>query len=177
LSKTRHIINYHVHKNYNNPDPKSDLFAYALAYHIDGPFVGLMTAAYVEHSRTATFKQDGMMVSTVITAGLSNAFSAGRNQPGLSAPGTINTILFIDGNLTTAALVNVVINATEAKTDMLREHAIRSPDGHYATGTSTDAIVVACTGSGELIPYAGPATLCGWLVARSIRQALGEALS
>jgi len=47
--------------------------------------------------------------------------------------------------------------------------------GARATDTSTDAVVIACTGRGEPIPYAGQATPIGRLIGRCVRQALQEA--
>jgi adenosylcobinamide amidohydrolase len=49
---------------------------------------------------------------------------------------------------------------------------VRTPQGEPATGTSTDAVVVACTGRGEQLRYAGPATPAGWLAARAVRTAM-----
>ncbi len=73
-------------------------------------------------------------------------------------------------------MVNAVIITTEVKTHLLLERGVRIPGGHVATGTSTDAVVVACTGRGDSLPYAGPATRVGWLIGQSVRQALGGAL-
>ena len=81
-------------------------------------------------------------------------------------------IFLIDAHLTSAAMVNAVITATEAKTDVLLQRAISTPEGHHATGPSTDAVVVACTGRGEPLPYAGPATIVGCLIGRCVRQGL-----
>jgi adenosylcobinamide amidohydrolase len=48
---------------------------------------------------------------------------------------------------------------------------------YAATGTSTDAVVVACTGRGDILPYAGPVTPVGWLIGRGMRAALAAALA
>jgi len=108
---------------------------------------------------------------------VSNASCAGISAPAVFQPGTINIILLVDANLTPAALVNAVMIATEAKTATLRDENIRTADGLYATGTSSDAICVACTGRGDATNYAGAATLVGWLIARAVRQTLVSALS
>ena len=84
--------------------------------------------------------------------------------------GTINTVLLIDAALTPAAMVNAVITATEAKTMTLDEWAVRTLDGLPASGTTTDSVVIACTGRGEMLGYAGPATPVGWLLARAVRE-------
>jgi iron complex transport system ATP-binding protein len=65
-----------------------------------------------------------------------------------------------------------VITATEAKALALSDWDVRTPDGHVAAGTSTDSVVVACTGSGPELEYAGSATMLGWLLARTVRAAM-----
>ena len=81
-------------------------------------------------------------------------------------------IVLVDANPTSAALVNAVITTTEVKCDLLRRHEIRASDGELATGTSTDAVVIAATGRGESLLYAGPASTLGWVIARAVRQAM-----
>jgi iron complex transport system ATP-binding protein len=173
MIEARAIINRHVNKNYNHPDPPQDLQDFAAGYGITEPFVGLMTAAYLDGVKTVTLCEKDLIVSAVITAGLSNPTAAGLSSPAvLASTGTINMILLIDARLTPPAMVNAVITATEAKTDVLLRRGIPTPEGHPATGTSTDAIVVACTGRGKPIPYAGPATMVGWLIGKCVRQGL-----
>jgi len=90
-------------------------------------------------------------------------------------PGTINMIFLIDAHLTPAAMVNAVITATEAKTDMLLQRGGQTSEGYRATGISTDAIVVACTSRGKPLPYAGPAVEAGWLVGQYVWEGLSQA--
>jgi adenosylcobinamide hydrolase len=172
LTQARVIMNRHVDINYNQPDPARDLQDFAAGYGITGPFVGLMTAAYLEGVKTVTLREKDLIVSAVITAGFSNPTAAGLSLPAGLTPGTINMIFLIDGRLTPAAMVNAVITATEAKTDVLLQRSISTPEGRPATGTSTDAIVIACTGRGQPLPYAGPATEVGWLIGRCVREGL-----
>jgi iron complex transport system ATP-binding protein len=176
LLDVRYILNRHVPKGYDHPQPDVDLLTFAQASGIHEPFVGLMTAAFMHQARTNTVQTDGLTVSAVVTAGLSNASVPGLSPPAVFTPGTINIILLIDAQLTPAALVNAVITATEVKTQTILAQGTYTPEGHLATGTSTDAIVVACTGRGQPLPYAGPATLVGWLIGRSVRAALQQAL-
>ena len=69
--------------------------------------------------------------------------------------------------------VNAVITATEAKADVMKELAIPTHDNQgIATGTSSDAIVIACTGKNEIISYAGSATPTGWLIGQTVRETL-----
>ena len=69
-------------------------------------------------------------------------------------------------------MVNTVITATEAKSLALAAWQVTDPAGAPASGTSTDAVVVACTGRGAALDYAGPATVIGFLVADAVRRAI-----
>ncbi|HID33295.1 MAG TPA: hypothetical protein EYP25_01755 [Anaerolineae bacterium] len=169
----RVILNRHVSKNYDHPHPDQDLRAFAARLGVEEPFVGLMTAAYLDRTQVIELDDRGLRLALVMTAGFSNATAAGLSPPAgpehRPLPGTINLILLLDAALSPAAMVNAVITATEAKTAAIRAWALRTPDGLPATGTSTDAVVVACTGRGEPLPYAGPATPVGHLIARAVR--------
>jgi adenosylcobinamide hydrolase len=178
---TREILNAHVGDQYDGERPEDDLAATAAELGVAGPFVGLMTAAYTQYARCAVESLGDLTVAAVVSVGLSNTSSAGVTPPiGADAaeggaapgPGTINVILLVDAALTSAAMVNAVITATEAKTMTLAEWDVRTPDGDPASGTSTDTVVVACTGRGEELCYAGPATVVGWLAARAVRAAM-----
>jgi iron complex transport system ATP-binding protein len=174
----RDIVNLHVGKGYASDRPEDDLRAAALGAGIGEPFVGLMTAAYVERAGVARREAGDLRFACVATAGVTNATQAGREAPGrlLYVPGTINIVVLVDGNLAPAAAVNLIITATEAKTLTLLGRQVRTPDGLVASGTSTDSVVVAHTGRGEALRYAGPATLVGHLAAECVREAVGASL-
>lgn len=172
----RYILNMHVNKNYHCNSPADDLVSFARSRGINESFHGFMTAVYLNKTKSVTLWEQDVTVTALVTAGVSNATSAGISEPASFAPGTINIILLVDANLTHAALVNAVITATEAKTASLHDKNILTPNGLSATGTSTDAICIACTGRGESMEYAGSATLIGWLMARTVRECLQEAL-
>jgi adenosylcobinamide hydrolase len=177
ILSTRYIVNMHVDKNYNSACPADDLVALAQRRGIAEPFQGLMTAVYLEKTKIETLCEQGITVTALMTAGIGNASCAGISAPAAPQPGTINTILLVDANLTPAALVNAVMIATEAKTATLYDQNTHTTDGLPATGTSSDAICIACTGRGEATDYAGAATLVGWLIARTVRYTLKLALS
>jgi len=145
----------------------------------------LMTAAYTQFARCAVEQLGDLAVAAVVSVGLSNTSAAGVTPPipleadgtgpaGAATPrqGTINIVLLVDGALTPAAMVNAVITVTEAKTMTLTAWDVKTPEGEAASGTSTDTVVVACTGRGEDLCYAGPATPVGWLAARAVRAAM-----
>lgn len=182
-AELREILNLHVDDRYDGERPEEDLTAAAAELGIRDPFVGVMTAAYTEYARCAARSLGGVSVAAVVSIGLSNTSSAGVTPPigggpvdGATAPGpgTINVILLVDAALSPAAMVNAVITATEAKTMTLAEWAVKTSDGDPASGTSTDTVVVACTGRGEELRYAGPATGVGWLAARAVRAAMTQ---
>jgi adenosylcobinamide hydrolase len=166
------IVNMHVDKDYDGERPEDDLAAFAASCGVGGAFVGLMTAAFTEHACVEAESREGVTVAAVVSVGLSNPANAGVTPPLTACPGTINAILLVDAALTPGAMVNAVITATEAKTMMLAEWDVRTPQGEPASGTSTDAVVVACTQCGTELSYAGPATTVGWLVARTVRAAI-----
>jgi iron complex transport system ATP-binding protein len=177
--RARDIVNMHVDDMPHGTSPEDELAAYAARLGIDAPFVGVMTAAKTQYAQVAADSRDGLTVAVVVSVGLSNTTSAGVSDPvvdvsGTRSPGTINTIVLVDGQLTPAALVNVVITVTEAKTMVLSEWQVRTADGEAASGTSTDSVVVAATGRGPALSYAGPATTVGWLAARTTRQAIEQ---
>lgn len=136
---------------------------------------------------------DELAVCAWVTAGLGNAARAGAQQPlERIYPGTINIILLIDGRLSDAAMVGAVLTATEAKAAVLQEMGIRAAAGGpedkpggdetnaeppIATGTTTDAVLLAATDrDGRTYEYAGTATRLGYLVGRSVAEALRTAV-
>jgi adenosylcobinamide hydrolase len=174
----RTIVNAHVDKNLGFSNPAKHLQDRVRAVGIEGDFVGLMTAVFLDTVQVCTKMKDGMMVTAVVTAGIGNATRPGLSYVGPRKTGTINTTLPIDCDMEPSAMVNAVITATETKTDVLKELAIPTHDGQgTATGTSSDAIVIACIGKNQAIPYAGPATVTGWLIGHTVRKALEKILS
>ncbi len=170
FARVHYILNRHVHKHYTHPDPAADLRAFASEAGIGEPFVGMMTAAFLDQAHLVRLQHGDVTLVGIGTVGLSNPTAAGLTLPAPTGPGTINLILLVDAHLTPAAMVNAVITATEAKCAALVAGGVRSPAGHPASGTSTDAVVIACTGRGPAMPYAGPVTGVGWLIGRAVRE-------
>jgi adenosylcobinamide amidohydrolase len=127
-------------------------------------------------TRAITVREASLTVTVVVTAGVSNPAAPGFSPPAMALPSTINLILLLDAHLAPAAMVHAGMLATEVKTQMLLERGILTPEGYTATGTSTDAVVVAGTDYGQVLPYAGPVTTVGWLIGRGVRTALAAAL-
>lgn len=177
LASARSIVNLHVPKHCPWEDAGLRLDAFAAGRTLPAPWVGLLTAAWTEKAQVASERAAGITALAVVTVGLSNPIAAGLSAAASSPPGTINTIAVVDAALETAALVNLVMTATEVKSLVLAEAGLRCPDGRPATGTSTDAIVVAATGRSVAARFGGPISDAGWVVARAVRAALAEGVT
>jgi adenosylcobinamide hydrolase len=178
LTETRHIINMSVASEYNNDEPAHDLQTMAQGLGITEPFVGLLTAARLSEAQVMIETVGATTVAAVVTVGIRLPIASGVTEAAvLNGPGTINIILIADACLPHSARVNAIITATEAKTLALVEAGVRAPHGGLATGTGTDAIVIASTERGETHEYAGPIAPVGALMGRAVRRAMLSALS
>jgi len=179
VKRARHIINHTVNKGYSSDHPDRDLARLAAEMGLHQGVIGLMTAVDVRRTVVRSESKKDLTVAAVCTAGTSNPSAAGIPvylDDYVAFPGTINIVVLIEGNLTESAMVNAVITATEAKTRAICMCGITMPDGSMATGTTTDAVVIACTGRGEPLPYAGPATDLGCLIGHTVYQAVEQGL-
>lgn len=179
-TRARHILNMHVSLDYCCDDYAADIRRMAAAAGVSEPFVGLLTAAKLEDGALSVERAGALTVAALVTLGISTATAAGRESGVLAEigrrPGTINTIVVVDATLAPAAQVNAVITATEAKSLVLAEHDVRTREGHLASGTPTDCVVIACTERGESFAFGGPISPVGALIARAVRAATERAL-
>lgn len=173
VARARTILNLHVPKNFPCADADATVGDFARRHGLPPPWVGMLTSAWTEKAETAVETAGGIRALVVATVGLSNASAAGLTGRAVPAPGTINTVVVVDADPEPAAMVNLVMTVTEIKTALLLDAGVKSVDGHPATGTSTDAVVVAATGRGLRCRFGGPISDLGWVVARAARQALG----
>jgi adenosylcobinamide amidohydrolase len=176
LTQARHIVNMRVGRGYAGLAPRDDLTAFARELGIAGSFIGLMTAAKTERVQVVVERDAATTVIAVVTLGVSNPEAAGITETAPSKPSTINIIVVADACLTQAARVNAIVTATEAKTLALIESGLCAPHGGFASGTSTDSIVIATTEGGVRYEYAGPISPLGVLVARAVRRAILNAM-
>jgi adenosylcobinamide amidohydrolase len=148
-----------------------------------GKTVGMMTAADTQSFRRVKRREQGVEVTALVTAGISNARRAGDPadcrviDAETLERGTVNIILLTTARLTSAAMVEALITATEAKTAVFQNMDIRNPDtGAPATGTGTDAVAIA-SGFGPLtIRFCGKHTLFGEMLASTVMGALTDSL-
>jgi iron complex transport system ATP-binding protein len=153
---------------------------------VDRHCVGLMTAVPMKQLVTGRSILGGIWVECFATVGVTNAVRAGEslrrmdNEPADRTVGTINLILITNACLAAPALVCAVQVVTESKTGLLRDHAVPSWTGRSgATGTGTDAVVVACAlkGAGPWYPYAGTHTEIGSMIGRVTAECLTRGLA
>jgi adenosylcobinamide amidohydrolase len=137
----------------------------------------LMTAARLDQAQVAIEEGAGATVAAIVTVGLSHPVAAGVTEAMHLRAGTINIILVVDARLTQAARVNAVITATEAKALALAEAGVRAPHGGLASGTGTDAMIVASTEQGPSFEYAGPIAPIGAMMARAVRRTMQQAMA
>jgi adenosylcobinamide amidohydrolase len=167
------VLNAQVTHGYRRTDPDRHLAELAAEAGVEGPGVGLMTAADVSRHGHA---EDGG-VEAVATAGVRVRGWAASPTEGTALPaqpGTINIIAALPVALTDAALVNAVATATEAKVQALLD------TGHDCSGTPTDAVCVAAytpVRDKELHAFAGPRSLWGARLARAVHRAVRVAVS
>jgi len=176
FASARAIVNLRVPKSLRQEDSDALLPAFVDRRRIPGPWVGLLTAAWTERAQVAGECLNGVTALAIVTVGLSNRVAAGTTPVGVWAPSTINAIIVVDAAPDPAALVNTVMTVTEVKTSLLAAADLRCADGHVASGTSTDAIVVAATGRGPRQRFGGPISDLGWVVGRASRAALGAGI-
>jgi len=187
FKKVKAILNVQAPEEYSDrklhENPQKLILDSAKKLGLSESFVGMVTAAAIEKFALVSKKAGDLAVSVIATAvdpagnTCSHAESAGETIEVQEMEGTINIMVVIDGNPTESGLVSTLITATEAKTVALRELDIRSRySGDLATGTITDAIIVAKTNRGAPIVYGGPASKLGQLVGYCTREAVKEAV-
>jgi adenosylcobinamide hydrolase len=188
LKKTSAILNVEVLKScsdqYLHDNPEPYITDSAKKVGLEESFIGMVTAAAVQNFSLVSKRNGELAVSVIATAADNEgntcnfAESAGEPIDIQAHDGTINIIVVIDGNPTESCLVGTLITVTEAKMAALRELDVRSrASDDEATGTVTDAIVVAETNRGAPIVYGGPASELGQLVGYCTRKAVKEAVT
>ena len=164
--------------------PENTLAEYCRQLQLSGTTVGMMTSASMDSFRLASRSAQGVAISVLVTAGISNARCAGDRadwrtfQTDADPTGTINIIILTNAMMSHAAMVESVMLATEAKTVAMRRLGVKSPvSGAIATGTGTDAIAVANGFGSETIRFCGKHVLFGEMLASVVIEAITESLS
>jgi adenosylcobinamide amidohydrolase len=187
------VLNAQVPGWYGRTDPAAHLAELAVGLGLDGPGVGLLTAAQV----TDIVQRGDEGVQAAATVGLrvptwaaapdgvpdpelAPAWGLDRGSAGEPRqepipgwrPGTINIVVSVPVPLTPAAFVNAVATATEAKSQAVIEA------GFPGTGTASDAICVAAPASTAAAAdamaqdFTGPRSPWGARIARAVHAAV-----
>ena len=126
-------------------NPENTLAEYCRQFQLSGTTVGMMTSASMDSFKLVSRSSQGVEISAMVTAGISNARCASYRadcrtfQTEANPTGTINIIILTNATLSHAAMVGSVMLATEAKTVAMRKIGVKSPvSGAIATGTGTD---------------------------------------
>ncbi|MEM3061717.1 MAG: adenosylcobinamide amidohydrolase [Candidatus Bathyarchaeia archaeon] len=174
----RVIINHRVIKRFKVKESRRILERVALSLNLNPKdVVGLMTGADVMKAAIVSKTYKRLVVSSIVTAGISNTAAAGNSLKKSFSSGTINIIALVNASLTENCSINAIQTITEAKCMALRDLDIRSRFSKgTASGTTTDAIVLASKNDGKKIDYAGTATKLGELIGKSVREAVKNAI-
>jgi adenosylcobinamide amidohydrolase len=169
LGERAWVLNAQVPGGYHRMDPAAHIVELAAGLGLDGPGVGLLTAASVNDA--AEREDEGVRVAATVglrvpTWAAAPPGSADVEFGPIRRPGTINIIVSVPVPLSDAAYVNAVITATEAKTQALLDAGI------LATGTASDAIAIAAPVADEQENFAGPRSLWGARIARAVHAAV-----
>lgn len=152
------IFNHAVPKNFDPADVSRYMGGIVTEQGFSNEYFGLLTA--VPMRNLCILQYD--FITVFVTAGVTN-----RNP---DPPHTINVVVSSREGMADAALLETIITVTEAKAEALRSM------GHAFTGTTTDAVVVACEGDAPLHEFAGTLTEVGRRVYAAVLFGVQEAL-
>ncbi|MFB5195756.1 ABC transporter ATP-binding protein [Bacillus sp. AFS073361] len=174
------FVNRHVNKDYECSDHRREMALFLKSKGFEpSETVGMMTAVILEDVVYKRYTGTGFSIFVVVTAGVGNAIDASKSELHSfdMVPGTINTWIFIEGELTEEAFIQSIMTATETKVKAMNDLKVMDEvTGTFATGTSTDSILIAATQSGEVLEYAGTITPLGKLISKAVYQCTTEAI-
>ena len=147
----------------------------------------LSTAAWTELCAVEKICYQELSVTAAVTGGIdSNGMCPGdpssyyeRNGAyEMLPPGTINVFIYINQNVTEAAMVRSMMIASEAKAAAVSHLLLGSCySEEIATGSGTDGMVIASAMEGELtLTDASGHSKLGELIGRAVRMAVKHAL-
>lgn len=158
---------------------------------------GMGTAAWMETAAIVSESYEALTITAIATGGIdvnggrvgdpASYFKPIRKEEGEPSgdaeeearhPGTINIILYIDGDMKPGVIARALVTCTEAKTAALQELMAGSNYSMgIATGSGTDqTIVVANSDSPWYYDSAGKHSRAGELIGRVVKQAVKQAL-
>ncbi|MFA8438072.1 adenosylcobinamide amidohydrolase [Pueribacillus sp. YX66] len=175
------FINRHVHKDYVCDNPEEDMRKFLKTQNIAiDDTVAMMTAARLAHYSSRLIKKESFELLVIVTAGIGNAVDvskASAHKWEKHEVGTINTWVFVNGELSEEAFMQALMTSTEAKAKAFFDEKIVDPvTNTIATGTSTDSILVSATQRGKAFQYAGTITALGKALGKTVYECTVEAI-
>lgn len=167
---------------------EEDLRAHARELEIDPETAtALSTAAWTELCAVEKVRYQELSVTATVTGGIdSNGMCPGdpssyyeRNGAyEMLPPGTINVFIYINQNLTDAAMLRALMIASEAKASAVSHLLLGSCySEEIATGSGTDGTVIASSMEGELtLTDASGHSKLGELIGKAVGSAVKQAL-
>lgn len=141
----------------------------------------MLTSTNLQHRAVKQVVTDEFTFLVVVTADTTHAVDSSLgikhsyNDP--SEVGTVNTWIFIEGELLDYVFTQVIVTATEAKVRALQElNVLDTLTNTTATGNSTDNILVAATQSERILRSATTTSLLGSHIAEAVFTCTIEAL-
>lgn len=164
-----HVVNMQVPKRSTITElPAISLQSYCMENRWQGVAVGMMTAASMNSFRMMSRVVQNVEIAVLVTSGMSNPRRAGDKADypymtdNVEEAGTINIMAFTSAHLSDAALAEMLMVVTEAKSAALQHIGIRSMvSDQIATGTGTDAVAVTAGNGPESVRYCGKHMLFG----------------
>lgn len=141
--------------------------------------VVMMTAVDVSDAVIRHCEFEGGSLIVAVTAGIGNATDVSQTHLMQRSQkiGTVNTWVVINGHLTEEAFLQAMMTATEAKAKAFQAENVIDPfTGTIATGTPTDSILIAATQEASRFNYAGPVTVIGSRIGKTVFEATTEAI-
>lgn len=141
--------------------------------------VAMMTAVDVGQVVIETCSFTGGSIIVAVTAGVGNGtdVSMAYLKERRKRIGTVNTWIFVNGELAEEAFLQAMMTATEAKAKAFQEEQVMDPfTDTIATGTPTDSLLVAATQEGGHFQYAGPISELGRYIGKTVFEATTEAI-
>jgi adenosylcobinamide hydrolase len=167
LGERSWIVNAEVTLDYHHADPSAHLASIAEQLELVGEGVGFLTAARVLDAASCVDAGAACDATVGVSVPTWAAAPDGHGSPW--RPGTINLVCWVPAPMSDAALANLVVTATEAKSQALFEAGVPG------TGTASDAVAVCCPPGGTE-PYGGPRSVWGARLARAVHGAVGTGL-
>ena len=175
LGETDSVLMVQVPLHYDHAAPVEHLRTMLRELRLPEDTACFMTAAELDKAFCAKgVEHNGSQAVALVSAGISNSIRAGEASREGSVPhrqvGTINIVAVTDRPLADCGLANAIMTITEAKAAALQDHQIPG------TGTTSDAVLIACPLEGERCLWSGTGSDHGIALAMAVRSALGESI-